>query len=330
MTGLRIGVLGASRIAEKAIVGPAQELGHRLVAVAARDPQRAATFAEKFGVERVVGSYAEVIDDPEVDVVYNPLANGLHAPWNLAAIAAGKPVLSEKPFARNRTEAATVARAAEAAGVTVLEGFHYFFHPVTQRAFALVAGGEIGRLTRVEVRMAMPAPDGDDPRWSLELAGGALMDLGCYGMHVLRSLGRLDTEGLRGAPSITSARARQHSPGVDATCDVELEFPDGATALSANSMVAEDYSFTVRIAGQDGELLVHDFIRPNDDDRITVWTAAGERVERLGTRASYTYQLKAFADHVQNGAALPFGLADAVTNMAYVDAAYRAAGLPTR
>lgn len=330
MTGLRIGILGASRIAEKAIVGPAQELGHRLVAVAARDPRRAAAFAEKFGVERVVGSYADVIDDPEVDVVYNPLANGLHAPWNLAAVAAGKPVLSEKPFARNRSEAATVARAAEAAGVTVLEGFHYFFHPVTQRAFTLAAGGEIGRLTRVEVRMAMPAPDHDDPRWSLELAGGALMDLGCYGMHILRSLGRLDADGLGGAPTIRSAQTRQHSPGVDAICDVELEFPGGATALSANSMVAPEYSFTMQITGQDGELLVHDFIRPNDDDRITVRTAAGERIERLGTRPSYTYQLKAFADHVQNGAALPFGLADAVTNMAYVDAAYRAAGLPPR
>src|SRR5690242_21729237 len=79
---LRIGVLGASRIAEKAIVGPAQELGHRLVAVAARDPHRAAAFAEKYGVERTLGSYAEVIDDPAVDVVYNPLANSLHAPWN--------------------------------------------------------------------------------------------------------------------------------------------------------------------------------------------------------------------------------------------------------
>lgn len=330
MTGLRIGILGASRIAEKAIVGPAQELGHRLVAVAARDPRRAAAFAQKFGVERVVDSYAEVIDDAEVDVVYNPLANGLHGPWNLAAIAAGKPVLSEKPFARNRSEAATVAHAAEEAGVTVLEGFHYFFHPVTQRAFGLAAGGEIGRITRVEVRMAMPKPDDDDPRWSLELAGGALMDLGCYGMHVLRSLGRLDVHGLRGAPSITSAHTRLHSPGVDATCDVELEFPGGATALSANSMVAPEYSFTLRIAGQDGELLVHDFIRPNDDDRITVRTAGGERVERLGTRASYTYQLEAFADHVQNGAALPFGIADAVTNMAYVDAAYRAAGLQPR
>lgn len=95
-------------------------------------------------------------------------------------------------------------------------------------------------------------------------------------------------------------------------------------------MAAPEYSFTVRITGQDGELLVHDFIRPNDDDRLTVRTAAGERVERLGTRASYTYQLEAFADHVQNGAALPFGSADAVTNMAYVDAAYRAAGLQPR
>lgn len=330
MTGLRIGVLGASRIAEKAIVGPAGELGHRLVAVAARDPRRAEVFAEKFGVERVLGSYAEVIDDPEVDVVYNPLANALHGPWNSAAIAAGKPVLSEKPFARNRSEAATVAQEAEAAGVTVLEGFHYYFHPVTQRAFAVAASGELGRLTRVEVRMAMPCPADDDPRWSFDLAGGALMDLGCYGMHVLRAMGRLDIEGLGGEPSIAAARADERTPGVDARCDVELVFPGGCTGLSANSMVADDYSFTILIVGSDGDALVHDFIRPNDDDRLTVRTAAGTRVERLGTRASYTYQLQAFADHVQHGTSLPFGLADAVANMAYVDAAYRAAGLQPR
>src|ERR1700742_674073 len=101
---LRIGVLGASRIAETGIVGPAHELGHRLGAVAARDPQRAQLFAEKYGVERVLASYHDVVNDPEVDVVYNPLANALHAPWNLAAVAAGKPVLSEKPFARDHEE----------------------------------------------------------------------------------------------------------------------------------------------------------------------------------------------------------------------------------
>ncbi|MGV9801294.1 Gfo/Idh/MocA family protein [Mycobacterium sp. NPDC003449] len=330
MSELGIGILGASRIAEKAIVGPARELGHRLVAVAARDRGRAEVFAEKYGVEKVLGSYAELIEDPEVDVVYNPLANALHAPWNLAAIAAGKPVLSEKPFARNRSEAATVAQAAELAGVPILEGFHYFFHPVTRRAFALASGGELGRITRVEVRMAMPAPDDDDPRWSLELAGGALMDLGCYGLHVMRSLGRLDVAGLGGEPSVTAARFEERTAGVDAWCDVELGFPGGGTGLSANSMVAEERSFTIHIAGDDGELLVHDFIRPNDDDRLTVRTAAGERVERLGTRASYTYQLEAFAEHVKDGTPLPFGAADAVANMSYVDAAYRAAGLEPR
>ena len=327
---LRIGVLGASRIAESSIVGPAAELGHRLVAVAARDPQRAESFAGKYGVERVVASYQDVIDDPEVDVVYNPLANSLHAPWNLAAIAAGKPALSEKPFARNQSEARKVAEAAKSAGVTVLEGFHYYFHPVTQRAFTLAADGAVGELTHVEVRMAMPAPDEGDPRWSYELAGGALMDLGCYGLHVMRSLGRMSVPGLGGRPSITRAHAEQRNPDVDAWCDVELEFPGGATGLSANSMVAEDYSFTIRLVGKSGELLVHDFIKPNDDDRLTIRTLHGATVERLGTRASYTYQLEAFAAHVEHGVPLPFGTEDAVANMAMVDTAYRAAGMNPR
>jgi predicted dehydrogenase len=327
---LRIGVLGASRIAESAIVGPAAELGHRLVAVAARDRSRAETFAEKYGVERVVASYQDVIDDPEVDIVYNPLANSLHAPWNLAAIAAGKPVLSEKPFARDQSEARRVADAADAAGVTVLEGFHYYFHPVTQRAFGLAADGALGEITHVEVRMAMPAPDDDDPRWSLELAGGALMDLGCYGLHVMRSLGRLAMPGIGGRPSIVRAHAEQRTPGVDGWCDVEIGFPGGSTGLTAHSMVADDYSYTIRIVGSAGDLLVRDFIKPTEDDRLTIRTSAGTTVERLGKRSSYSYQLEAFAAHVQHGTALPFGTADAVANMAFVDTAYRAAGMQPR
>jgi predicted dehydrogenase len=327
---LRIGVLGVSRIAEQAIVGPAAELGHRLVAVAARSRPRAEAFAEKYGVERVVDGYQDVIDDPEVDVVYNPLANSLHAPWNLAAIAAGKPVLSEKPFARNESEARAVAEAAEAASVSVLEGFHYFFHPVTKRAFELAGDGTIGAITHVEVRMAMPAPDEDDPRWSLELAGGALMDLGCYGLHVMRSLGRLAMPGIEGRPTITRAHAEQRVPGVDAWCDVELGFPGGATGLSANSMVADDRSFTIRIVGTAGDLLVHDFIKPNTDDRLTINRPTGTTVERLGTRASYTYQLEAFAEHVEHETPLPFGAADAVANMVFLDGAYRAAGMRPR
>ena len=271
---LRIGVLGASRIAEHAIVDPARELGHRLVAVAARDPHRARAFADKHGIERVAGTYADVVSDPEVDVVYNPLANALHAPWNLAAVAAGKPVLTEKPFARNHTEARQVADAARAAGVTVMEGFHYLFHPVTQRALQLAGDGTLGELARAEVRMAMPAPADDDPRWSLAMAGGALMDLGCYGIHLLRRLGR---------PSIVSARAEQRVPGVDARCDVEVVFPGGATGLSTNSMVAEDYSFTLRIVGTEGEVYgarLHQAPRRRPGDRA-------HRGGRLGRTAGH-------------------------------------------
>ncbi|WP_460357999.1 Gfo/Idh/MocA family protein [Mycobacterium sp. ZZG] len=318
---LRIGILGASRIAESAIVEPAQELGHRLVAVAARDPLRAKSFADKYGVERVVPSYQDVVTDPEVDVIYNPLANALHAPWNMAAVTAGKPVLTEKPFARNREEAARVAAAAEAAGVTVMEGFHYLFHPVTQRALALAGDGTLGELSRIEVRMGMPTPASGDPRWSLELAGGALMDLGCYGLHILRRFG---------TPSVVSATAVQRSPGVDERFDAELVFPSGVTGLTANSMVDEEYSFTLRLIGTRAEAFVHDFIKPHGDDRLTLCTEDGTTVESHGTRTSYTYQLEAFADHVRHGAPLPLDTADAVANMALIDDVYRAAGMNPR
>lgn len=318
---LRIGVLGASRIAESAIVEPAQELGHRLVAVAARDPLRARSFADKYGVERTVPTYQDLVSDREVDVIYNPLANALHAPWNLAAVEAGKPVLTEKPFARNREEAARVADAARAAGITVMEGFHYLFHPVNQRALALAADGTLGDLIRIEVRMGMPAPQPDDPRWSLELAGGALMDLGCYALHLMRRFGE---------PSVVTATAVERCAGVDERFDAELVFESGVTGLTTNSMVDDEYSFTLKLLGTRGEAFVHNFIKPRDDDRLTVHTEDGTTVEHFGNRASYTYQLEAFAAHVEQNAPLPIDVADAVANMDLIDDVYRAAGMQPR
>ncbi|WP_072807200.1 Gfo/Idh/MocA family protein [Rhodococcoides yunnanense] len=326
MTALRIGVLGASRIAEEAIVEPARILGHRLVACAARDRNRASAFAEKYGVERVLDSYQDVIDDPEVDVVYNPLANSLHAPWNLAAVKAGKAVLTEKPFARDRVEAAAVADAAAAAGVTVMEGFHYLFHPATRRLQQLLEDGTLGDLRHVEVVMRMPAPEPDDLRWSLDLAGGVMMDLGCYGLHAQRLFGQY----AGGDPTITAATAVERYPGVDESFDVQLEFPSGATGASYNSMIDPDDLMTLKVIGSKGEAIVHNHIKPNTDDRVSVTIGSETTVSHLGTRSSYTYQLEAFADHILNGSPLPLDAADAVTNMALIDDAYRAAGMSPR
>ncbi|MBW8816740.1 MAG: Gfo/Idh/MocA family oxidoreductase, partial [Streptomyces sp.] len=224
---LRIGVLGAARISGSSLIGPARATGHRIVAVAARDRSRAEAYAAEHGVERVAGSYAELIDDPEVEVVYNPLANGLHGPWNLAALAAGKHVLSEKPSASNAEEAAEVREAAAKAGTVFMEAFHYLFHPVTRRLHEVLASGEIGELRHVEAMVAIPAPPDTDPRWSLSLAGGAVMDLGCYGLHALRML----APWAGGAPRLVSARGGQRAgaPGVDEWLDADLAFPGGAT-----------------------------------------------------------------------------------------------------
>ena len=323
-----MGVLGAARIAELAIVTPARATGARLVAIAARDQERAKAFAAAHGVERTVASYADVLADPEVEVVYNPLPNGLHARWNLAAVQAGKHVLSEKPFAANADEAVEVRDGAVRAGVVVVEAFHYFFHPVTRRLHELIASGELGDLVRVETALLMPAPPPTDPRWSLALAGGALMDLGCYALHAQRVLAPWGG----GEPTLVGARAgeRAGAPGVDEWLDADLAFPSGATGTARCSMAADDWVLTYRITGSRGLAVAANFVQPHLDDRVMVRTPDGERVEQLGRRSSYTYQLEAFAAAVRGQAPTPLGIDDAVANMRLIDSCYRAAGLQPR
>ncbi|WP_118082286.1 Gfo/Idh/MocA family oxidoreductase [Streptomyces sp. CC0208] len=325
---LRIGVLGAARISGASLIGPARATGHRVVAVAARDRARAEAYAAEHGVERVAGSYAELIADPEVEVVYNPLANGLHGPWNLEALAAGKHVLSEKPSASNAEEAAEVREAAAKAGTVFMEAFHYLFHPVTRRLHEVLASGEIGELRHVETMVAIPAPADSDPRWSLPLAGGAVMDLGCYSLHALRVL----APWAGGAPRLVSARGgeRAGAPGVDEWLDADLAFPGGATGSARCHMAYDRLEMSCRIIGSQGEAFAPNFVLPHTDDRVVVRTAAGERTERLGTRSSYTYQLEAFADRVRGGAPLPLDPDDAVSTMTLIDSAYRAAGFEPR
>ncbi|WP_328408593.1 Gfo/Idh/MocA family oxidoreductase [Streptomyces violaceus] len=325
---LRIGLLGAARITERSLIDPARATGHRLVAVAARDRARAGAFAAGHGVERVAGSYAELVADPEIDVVYNPLANGLHGPWNLAALAAGKHVLSEKPSASNTQEATEVRQAAREAGTVFMEAFHYLFHPVTRRLHELLDSGELGALRHVEAMVAIAAPPDTDPRWSLPLAGGALMDLGCYSLHALRML----APWAGGAPRLAGARGgeRAGAPGVDEWLDADLEFPGGATGSARCHMAYDGLEMSIRIVGSRGEATAPNFVLPQLDDRIVVRTAEGERTERLGTRSSYTYQLEAFAAAVRDGAALPLDADDAVTTMALIDDCYRGAGFEPR
>lgn len=325
---LRLGLLGAARISEDAVVRPAQELGVRLVAVAARDPERARAFAEEHGVERVVADYQALVDDPEVEAVYNPLANSLHAPWNLAAVRAGKPVLSEKPFAGNVHQAREVRDAAAQAGVAAVEAFHQLYHPLTARMLELAGGGEIGELQHVEARMLMPPPAPSDPRWSAELDGGGLMDVGCYALRALR-----DLAGARGAePEVLRAAGGEHPdlPGVDAWLTAELALPGGVSARVESSMTHHDVDFSLRLVGSRGEAYAPNFVKPQQDDRVVVTTVGGQQVEHLGTRSSYSHMLEAFTRLVREGAPMRSDADDAVATMQLLDDVYRAAGMQPR
>jgi len=328
---LRLGVLGAARITEEALIDPARRTGHRLVAVAARDRGRAEDLAARSGVERVHDSYEEVLADPEVEVVYDPLPNALHGPWNVAAARAGTHVLTEKPSTACAADARAVAAAAAAAGVHVVEAFHHLHHPVHRRLVELLASGELGDLRRVEVDVLVPAPADDDPRWSLELGGGALMDLGCYGLRTLRALAPL----VGGEPVVTGARAVEHpgSPGVDTELVADLALPSGATAVVRSLMGADEVRFSCRLVGSRGEALAPSFIKPQEDDRVVVRAGGAERTEHLGTRSSYDFQLDALARLLRGGAGPDdpdLDADDAVATMELVDSCYDAAGLGPR
>jgi predicted dehydrogenase len=328
MEPLRVGVLGTARIAEAAIVVPAHATGTRLVAVAARDRTRAEAFAAEHGVEKALDSYPDVLADPEVEAIYNPLPNGLHAPWNLAAIAAGKHVLSEKPFAADADEAREVRDAGAGAGLVVAEAFHYVHHPVTRRLHELLASGELGELVQVETMMREPAPPADDPRWSLSLAGGALMDIGCYGLHAHRMLAPF----AGGEPALISATGgeRAGSPGVDQWVDAELGYPSGAQGRARCDMAGQSREMSCRIVGTRGEATATQFVLSHLDDRVLVSSPAGDRVEHLGTRSTYTYQLEAFVASIRNGSAFVSDSDDAVATMTLIDSCYAAIGLDRR
>ena len=177
--------------------------------------------------------------------------------------------------------------------------------------FSLLDDGTLGTLKHVEVVMKMSEPKPDDPRWSLQLGGGCLMDLGSYGLHVHRHLARF----AGGAPTIVGARATERSTGVDESFDVDLTFPNGASGSVVSSMTADGHEMTLRLTGDKGEVFAYDYMLQYGDDRVEITTDTGTTVEHLGTRSTYTYQLQAFADHLQHGAALPLGVDDAVTNM---------------
>jgi predicted dehydrogenase len=322
---LRIGILGAARIAPAAVVRPAGANADTVVAaVAAREPERGRAFAREHGIERVFDSYAALIAAPDIDAVYNPLPNGLHGRWTKEALAAGKHVLCEKPFTANAAEAEEIAALAATSDRVVMEAFHYRYHPMTRRAEEIIASGELGELVRVDTAMCFPLPRFSDIRYDYALAGGALMDAGCYAVHMARVFGGED-------PEVAAATAKLRGPHIDRAMSAELRFPSGHTGRVRCSMWSSDLlRIGARVVGERGELRLLNPVAPQLPRRLSVRSEGGRRTEKISRRSTYAYQLDAFVAAVRHGEPVLTSAQDAVATMTVIDAIYAAAGLPLR
>ena len=322
---MRIGILGAARIAPLAIVNPARENDEVIVcAIAARDESRAQAFAVKHGIARVHDSYESLLADPDLDAVYIPLPNGLHGRWIRNALNSGKHVLCEKPFTANAAEASEIAQLAAKSDRVVMEAFHYRYHPLTLAIEEVLSSGELGRLERVEAALCFPLPKFSDIRYDFSLAGGATMDAGSYAVHMARTFGG-------STPEVVSARAKLRGPEVDRAMTAELRFADGHTGQIDCSMWSSKLlQMNARVIGEHGELRVLNPVTPQLFHRLSVRSSGDHRVMRFPRRASYAYQLDAFVASVLRGAPVKTSPDDSVENMSVIDSIYQAAGLPIR
>jgi len=322
---LRIGLMGAAKIAPSAIVAPMRGFGEAaLVAVAARSPDRAREFAAKHDIPKVHETYDALLADPDIDALYIPLPNGVHGEWAIKAVRAGKHVLCEKPVAANAEEAAAMARAASESGRVLMEAFHYRYHPLAQRMADIVASGELGEIREVRSSMCFPLPIFSDIRYNFKLAGGAMMDAGCYAVHMARLVGGPD-------PEVVSATAKLRDPDIDRAMEAELRFKSGAKGLVSVSMWSGKLlNISLTVVGSLGEMRAINPVAPQFWHRLTIQTAKGKRVENLGKRPTYLYQLEAFTAACLRGEPVLTPIEDGVSNMAIIDAIYRAAGLPVR
>jgi xylose dehydrogenase (NAD/NADP) len=320
---LRWGVLGAAGIARVAVIPAILNSGNsRLAALASRNPDGAKEYAQSIGIDHVFSSYEALLADPDIDAVYIPLPNSLHGEWTLKAAEAGKAVLCEKPMALSAEEAKTIVDACARLGTPLMEGFMYQFHPQHARVRSIIEEGAIGDIVEVQAHLSvdiMNPPNKNNVRFNPELGGGALLDMGCYTIHIARSVFGSEPLSVLGRCKIDP------DFGVDIAASGTLEFADGRTATVSCSFEGNGQGF-YRVIGRRGLIDVPRAIIPGLDGRIaetliTIVDATGaQRTEKLAAVDQYQLMIEAFADAVSNRTRLPVDPNLSIRNLAVMDA----------
>jgi predicted dehydrogenase len=325
MRKIRWGVLGAAKIATVKVIPAMQQCALcEIAAIASRDLAKAETAARNLGIARAYGSYEELLADPAIDAIYNPLPNHLHVPWSIRAAEAGKHVLCEKPIGLNAGEARQLIEARDRAGVVIGEAFMIQTHPQWVRAVELARGGRIGALRGVVGTFGYNNRDPHNVRNILEWGGGALMDIGCYPIKGSRMVFGEEPLG------VSAAMVRDPDFGTDILTSAVLEFPSGHSVFTVGTQMVPCQS--MQFLGTKGrvELEIPFNAPPARPARIRIddgsdITGASIVTEEFAACDQYTVQGDAFARAILESTQPPVPLEDSLRNMAVIDAVFRSA-----
>ena len=265
---VRWGIIGTANIARGAFLPGLRHAGGVASVVAGREAARAAKFASDNGVQRSVAGYDRLLADPAVDAVYIALPNSLHAEWTIRALEAGKPVLCEKPLCGTLADAERVLAAAGRTGTLLWEAFVFPFHAQMRAIEELVAGGAIGELTEIRSCFHFSATNPANIRYSRELEGGALLDVGCYPVRLAQLLLGAHHEG-------AWAGARMGGDGVDVDTWGVLSYP-GGRRLMLSCGLRRSYDTATTLAGTSGQIRITNPFHPGPGDSYQVFAAGAE------------------------------------------------------
>jgi len=321
MNKVRWGVLSTAKIGKEKVI-PAMQSGKycEITAIASRNLEKAKGLAKQFDVPKAYGSYEEVLTDPEIDAVYNPLPNHLHVPWSIKALEEGKHVLCEKPIGLTAAEGQELLEAAKKhPRLKAMEAFMYRHHPQWQRARHLVVDGEIGELRLIQSFFSYYNVDPNNIRNMAESGGGALMDIGCYCISLSRFIFGAEPQQVFGI--------MEYDPrfGVDRLTSGVLDFGEGTSTFSCATQLAPYQR--VNIFGTEGRVGIEIPFNPPAGRQTRIWHQSGKKVQQIVLEPcdQYTIQGELFSRAVLDDAEVPTPLEDAVANMRIIEAVIRSA-----
>ena len=325
-TKIRWGILGVAAIATKKVIPGMQKSDLlEVAAIASRDLARARHAAEGAGIPKFYGSYEDLLADPEIEVIYNPLPNHLHVPWSIKAAEAGKHVLCEKPIALSTAETEQLMAARDRTGVKIGEAFMVRTHPQWLRARELVNNSAIGEPRLVISAFSYFNADPNNIRNQADIGGGAIMDIGCYPITMSRwFFGREPSR-------VLAVIERDPNMRTDRLSSALLDFAPGQAVFSCSTQLVPYQSF--QILGTKGRIDVYwPFNTPPDepaylriDNGSKPIAGVSERTEEFPAQDQYMLQAEAFSAAVKGERDVPVPLEDAWANMAVIEALFRSA-----